>query len=125
MNTTNPFYLEIPFGLFALQKVGGPLNQAEGTYEENPELEPDKYKGKKVALAIFEPGNPQYLQTKVPTYNLRIYQKEIPDADEIQKTFKELKELIETLKELVSAAQTTAEQAMQMARASQSTTDET
>lgn len=123
--STNPFYLEIPFGLFALRKVGGPLNQAEGTYVENPELEPDKYKGKKVGLAIFEPGTPQYLQTQVPTYNLRIYQTEIPDADEIQKTFKELKELIEQLKDLVSAAQDTAKQAMQIAQASQSTTDQT
>lgn len=136
--STSPFYLEIPFGLFALQKIGGPLEKVEGTYVENPALEPDKYKGKKVGLAIFEPGKPQYQQTKIPTFNLKMYQKEIPDADEIREKFEELNALIEEARDLIAqlksevsnaqssanGAQSTADQAMQAAQAAQSSADQ-
>ena len=100
----NKRYLEIPFALFAQFKLGGPLEEIEGTYKEDPELEKKSkmYKGKKIGFAIFEPAKPPLQQTEIPTYNLKMYQAEMPDMESIMNKIKGLEDIIEEVKELVN-----------------------
>lgn len=99
--STSKLYLEIPFSLYAMQKIGGPLEPIEGTFKETGLQQVDLYKGKKVGFAVFEIGKPQYLHQDGLTYNLKLYEKEVPDKDEIRSKFEELENIIKEAKDLL------------------------